>query len=449
MLRLIAIETRLLFRERLAWIVLLVALSACAIGVVQGRALLIHQEESRAAFASESAAANRTLLESIAKADPTAAAVLPRRATMPIAAPLPPLADFTAGRIGYEDYGTAARFGLREDGLFKRTRLDNPELLARGNLDLGFVAVVVLPLLLIALGYGVFAADRDSGIARLLLVQKSTPLRLLMVRSVPRLLIILLPLIAAALVLLAAGPALPGRGAAAGWWLAIAALLSLFWWSVILLVNSLRVSAESAALGLIALWATLTLVLPAAIGAAAQAANPPPSRFAQIAASRMAELRANSAFENDHPELTDEVAERARQAQRAVRIDRDVENATRPLNARFEAQRAAQQRTVTSLSYLSPAAVAAIGQASVSGTDSATWLQFRQSARDYLTTVKASLAVLILAGQPLTVESYHALPRFSWQPAPARPLSPVLYLAVLTLVVGTVALHRFRNATIV
>ncbi|HTU13063.1 MAG TPA: ABC transporter permease subunit [Allosphingosinicella sp.] len=443
--RLVALETRLLFRERLAWIVLAVAALACVMAVVQGGALLGAQQQGREAFAAESRTAEEGLLKSIAEAEPAAAAVLPRRATLPILAPLPPLADFSAGRVGFEDYATNARFGLREDGMFKRSRLDNPELLSRGGLDLGFVAVVVLPLLLIALGYGIFAADRDSGISRLLLVQQPSPTRLLLARSVPRLAVVLVPLLLSALVLLFAGPSLPGRGAAIGWWLGLTVLLVLFWWAVILLVNSLRVSAESAALSLVALWILFTLVMPAAIGAIAQATNPPPSRFEQIAASRAAELRANSEFENDHPELTDEAAERARTARRAVQIDRDVETALRPLNSRFEEQRLAQQRTVDALSFLSPAAVTASGQAMVAGTDSATWLEFRQAARGYLTLIKSRLAQLILAGQPLTADGYRGLPRFDWRPEPQAPVGPALYLMLLTLLVGGIAFRRFRK----
>jgi ABC-2 type transport system permease protein len=162
MLRLLSLETRRLFRERLGWVVLVVMTLACVIAVIQGRTVMAEQQEGRAAFAAGQAEAERTLLRAIASASPATISIIPRRTSLPIVAPIPPLADFSTGRMGFEAYSTMARLGLREDALFKQTRLDNPEMLARGQVDLGFVVAVILPLLLIALGYGVFASDRDT-----------------------------------------------------------------------------------------------------------------------------------------------------------------------------------------------------------------------------------------------------------------------------------------------
>lgn len=251
---LLRLELRVLARQRISLVLLLLALGFCALAYANGRALLAQQLAGRAASASEQAAATARVTEMIAaKADPATAVLYPFRVQLAVLAPVPPLVDFSAGRASFENYATTVSLRARADSLFKRTQLENPEALARGSFDLGFFAVIVAPLLLIGLGYGLFTADRDSGTARLILAQAGAPLRLLAVRSVPRLALVAVPLVATALLLLATGPALPGRAAAAGWWLAVALALLGFWWAVILLVNSLKVSAETAALMLVGL----------------------------------------------------------------------------------------------------------------------------------------------------------------------------------------------------
>lgn len=207
MKRLIAIEARHLLRERLTLAILAIAIAACALAFVNGRALLGHQIEARALSAAEDAGTEKEFRETIRTTAKLEDAILhASRLSLPVAAPVPPLADFSAGRSGFENATTIVRLRSRPDTLFKRTQLDNPELLARGTLDLGFVAVAIAPLLLIGLGYGVFAGDRDSGAARLILAQGGGPFRLLAVRGVLRLGLVFAPLLATALTLLATGP---------------------------------------------------------------------------------------------------------------------------------------------------------------------------------------------------------------------------------------------------
>ena len=444
MVRLIALEGRRLFRERVGWIVLLVMTIATVTAVVQGRAALHEQERGRAAFLTERAEADKAIAQQIAEATAETAPILPRRATLPILAPVPRLADFSMGRTGFENYATTIRLGLREDSLFNEVRLDNPEILARGGIDLGFVAIAIMPLLLVGLGYGVFTADRDSGVARAALAQ-GPAIRLLIARSLPRLAIVFAPLLLAAGWLLLEGPSIEHRLISAVGWLSVALLLGLFWWSLVLLVNSFRLSAESAALLLISVWAVVTLILPPLISAAAQVAYPPPSRLEQIAVSRAAELAATNAFENDHPELTEAAAERRRQAERAVEIDRQAEAAIAPISARFEDRRARQRSIVEMLSFLSPTLVAANAGSALAGTDGGTWLAFRSAASAYLAESKQALRAILLSDRPLTLSRYQALPSFRWQPPVKFPLTALLYLAGLTLVIGAIAHRRFRN----
>jgi ABC-type transport system involved in multi-copper enzyme maturation permease subunit len=300
--------------------------------------------------------------------------------------------------------------------------------------------------LLIALGHGLFTADRDSGAARLVLAQAGGPGRLLVARSVPRLALVTLPLLLGLGGLLAAGPDVPGRAAAALGWAGIMLLYLALWWAIILWVNSYRISAETAALTLVSAWAVLTLVVPVLISAIAQIAYPPPSRFEQIAAARAAEIAATSAWDNDHKQSPEgDVAGAFADLARSLAINARIENAVAPITQRFDDQLAQQQRVIGALSLLSPARVAADALTASAGTDSDSALAFRRSAAAYLEALKRPIAALSAQGRTLSAADYATLPRYTAPPHRPAPLPAILYLAAATAIIGTLAMRRFAR----
>jgi ABC-2 type transport system permease protein len=448
MIGLIAIETRLLLRSKLALMVLALLSAVLALAVANGRALLTEQMTARAAAAAEIAEATAKLQEQLAKGPPLEEAVLlPTRVRTPIVAPLPPLVDASAGRAAFEPNTATAGLRARADTMFRRTSLENPERLARGQLDLGFVAVVIAPLMLIALGAGLFSADRDSGAARLVLAQAGSVGALLVARSVPRLALVAVPILLALRVLLLAGPDVPGRAQAALLWALIALASLAVWWAAVLLVNSLNITAETAALGLVGLWALFTLVMPALITANAQLVHPAPSRFAEIAAARSAEINASLAWETDHPDLaSDKVEARRASVARGVSINDKVEAAVAPVSQRFGEALAAQQALASRLAFLSPPLLASDAMANASGTDLAAAKAFRAAAARHLAEVKASLGAVIAGDGLLTPERLAGLPRFE----PPRPdnsaaLPALLWLGLLALLLAGLAARNFAR----
>lgn len=447
MLRLVAIETRQLLRERVALLLLLVLTAACIVAVVNGRATMQSQIDGRAASAAEDMKADEGFRKRLTSPLPPEEAILsPYRMRLGVSAPVPVLVDFSAGRATFENYSTQVTMRARPDTLFKRTNTENPELLARGSFDLGYVAIVLAPLLLIGLGYGLFASDRDSGTARLILAQAGSPVRMLTARSIPRLLMVIAPILVATLVLLATGPELAGRSAAALQWLGIAALLVAFWWAVILFVNSLKLTAETAALALVSAWAVFTLVLPSAISAIAQSAYPPPSRFEQIATARAAEVASTTAYENDHPDaVADDAAGRQASIRKTWEIAQKVDAAIAPINTRFDTQLSAQQNLVRTLGWVSPPLIAGEALTAHAGTNTATWLGFREATRSYLDAFRKAGGKHVEDGTIIDAKAYAAIPRFAWTPKPQSGFVAALVLALLTLGIGGFALRRFAK----
>lgn len=447
MFQLIALETRILRRDLVAGLMLLVLLVATGLAIANGAALIAAQQSGRATAAAEAAKAEKRMVETFAKPiEGVDGIYLPFSISKAVTAPLPPLVDVTAGRATFDPYATTAGLRSRADTLFKRTQLGNPEILARGSLDLGFVAIIVAPLLLIGLGHGIFVADRDNGTARLVLAQAGSPGRLLVARSIPRLALVLIPLLLALTWLLVTGPSVHGRAAAALSWSLVVILYLALWWAIILLVNTLRISAETAALALVSTWALVSLVLPALITAIAQIAYPPPSRFEQIATARAAEIAATTQWANDHKQAPEgDIAGAVADMRRSVAIASKIETAVAPINAQFDDRLAQQQRIVSALSLLAPAQVASDALAASAGTDSQTALAFRQSAAGYLKELQVPVNALANNGQALTATAYVALPHYNPPLPRSSPIAAMLYLAIATGVIGAIAARRFSH----
>jgi ABC-2 type transport system permease protein len=447
MLKLIAIETRLLLASRPALAALLVLCLMLAIAMANGRSLLAGQIATRAAATAEAGEARAKLTEQVAKGLPAEEAVLlPVRVRDGAVSAVPPLADVVAGRAATDPAAASISLRSRPDNLFRRPSLENPEQLARGSLDLAFVAVVVAPLLLIALGHGLFSADRDSGAARLVVVQSGRLGPLLLARSLPRLALVAGPILLALALLLATGPDLPGRAAAALDWAALALALLAAWWGAILWVNSCRVSADGAALALISLWALFTLVLPVLVAANVQLLHPAPSRLAEMAAVRAAEIAASGEWENDHPEVAASEAE-ARRASvaRAAGVNAHVEAAVAPVAKRFADALAAQQQASAALAWAVPPLLASQAMADAGGTGLAGAIGFRSEAAAHLARFKAVLGQVLAGDGLLTPQRLAALPRFS-APSPTRSAGPaLLWLGLLAAFFAAIATRNFAR----
>ena len=451
MLRLIALELRMVLRDRAALGLLAVLAAALALACLSGAALMESQIEGRAAAQTRQSEGTTQFRERLADAElpPEEAILSPYRLRQVLIAPLPVLADFSAGRAPIDPYAANVSMRTSPDTLFQRSGLENPELLVRGGIDLGFVVVVLAPLVLIGLLYGLFAADRDSGVARLIMAQAGSPVRLIGARILPRLALVLMPIAAAVLVQLATGPDVSGRWQAAGVWLLVASLFLLFWAACGAWINSLDIGAETAAFTLVALWALLTLVLPAAFSAIVQASYPPPSRFEQIAAARAAEVASTEAYENDHPEIaSDEFEARLASLRQTWDVAQKVEAATAPIDRRFGAQLAAQQRFAEGLSWASPALVAKRALEQTAGTDAGAGQGFRAASEAYRAAFRRFGGGFVERGAIMRAADAAQIPRFSLSPASIAPWGAIAALAALAAGLMLLAKRRFSRLTL-
>lgn len=448
MVRLLLHDLRMLRRDRLALLVLLIGLAVTGLAVANGARWIDHLDQRRTAFLERTGAEQAAYRARFAGPDWTDvdSADAPYTSKRSFAFPVPLLADFTIGRSDIEPGMAEVRMGYRSDTLFRNYQIDNPERLLRARIDLSFVAIVVAPLLLIALGYGLVSADRDRGTLRLIAVQAGGLGMLLGARSVSRLGLVILPLMVGAGALLLIGPDDPLRLGAALLWLGVAIVGLLFWWALILLVNSLRLTAESAAFLLIAAWIVLVFAAPPLINSAAQALHPPPSRMAQIIESRRAEQLAAETYRNDHGTDGLEELQRVKDViAQYQRISTAHDRAIRPLADSFDRQLAAQHQAVRRAQWLSPPMIVSDTLAQIAGTDAHAYRGLKATAFAYLDAYKAALDRGIAGNRLFTLADYDALPLFKPPPAPGVEWLGMGWTCLVTAILLLLALRRYRR----
>lgn len=452
MLQLTWLDAVQLTRDRVALWALAIGLAITAVAVWSGHAWLDKMSQERAAFLQDGDTRLQAFRENLLKgnATPEQLALAPVRLSLPLAYPVPELADFSIGRSDIEPATAEVRVRYRSDTLFRNYQTDNPERLVRGRIDLSFVVVVVAPLLLIALGYGLFSGDRDRGTAQLVLAQAGSPARILAARSLNRVALVALPVLLGGITLVAIGPQPEERALPALQWLGVALLCLLFWQAAILCINALRIRSETAALVLVGIWMVQVFIAPAIINATSHYLSPPPSRLSLIVESRSAEIAATGTYENDHPELAaDPALPLAEQYRRTVArnygIGMAIENQLAPLMRSFDDQLSRQMAFVETAQFVSPPMMFSSLLATIAGTDTLAYARHRKAAFDSLAAFKQSIGTLLASGKSFSVADLDALPRYAAPPHGGLPLAPLLASLAVTLVLGFLAWRLYRR----
>lgn len=450
-------DWRLLMRSRVGMAAVLLTVAFVTLATWNG-AQFAGQWQAQAEAATTSAAETRTrLLDDIAAGQSWAA--FPFSAESAIVLPPAPLADIASGRADLDPRATTAFTFRKQHELFRHYEIDSPLALAQGRFDLAFVLQTLLPLLVIALGYGVLAEERERGLDRVLAVQQVPPRRLLAGRLLARAMLLVVPLLAvfAWLWLMGGTHALDTaqRSLRLGWALALAVGYLAFWWALVAWVGTWRLREGQTLLALLAAWVLLVLALPALAGLVSRELHPPPSRFELIAAARVQEIDGvkRSAellgdYAHDHPELDAKAGgDLPAWASTLFLTSRLVDEAVAPVVHRFDAALAAQQATVERWQFATPALMLQRGLMAAAGTDERRREAFFAQSRAHLVEFRERTGRMMLGGESLDAQRLQALPGFAFvEPDGASAWRvvrwPLLVLWALSIVLLTIALRR-------
>ncbi len=166
----------------------------------------------------------------------------------------------------------------------------NPLLQELGLPDFSTLVLLLTPLAVIALAYGLLQEERECGTWRLVCMHSAQPYRVIAMALGVRWLAVSAVVAVASLLAFGLDPGSTGQALAT--WLAAATGLAALWCAIAALFCFGRVSAAACAAGLLSLWLLANFAIPVALAWAAERVHPMPSRLTQIVELRLAQQEA-------------------------------------------------------------------------------------------------------------------------------------------------------------
>lgn len=375
-----------------------------------------------------------------------------------------PLTSMAVGQSDLLPYYYDVSINTNETTFLQNGEVENPLNLMVGRFDLAFVAIYLLPLLVLALGFNVLSGEREQGTLALTLSQPVSARRVVAAKLVFRAILVMAAAIGVSLigVLITGSFGASGPAGRALLWCAALVVYALFWFLLTAWINSLGRSSSWNATVLVGAWLMLVVVLPSAINIAAGLLHPLPSRVDMITAQREAsndavkrrsELLAR--YLEDHPELAGgEAAEESNRAALAWAATDAVNRRMEEVAAQHQVRRDAQTELVRRYRFLSPALLAQEMLIDAAGTGDARFVRFQSQVREFAGQWRSFFVPAILSGEKLSIDVLTRIPEFTYVDESLgevvrRAVVPFFALAALVGLVGAgawVGLGRIRGA---
>lgn len=440
-------------------LVVLVSLAA----VLSGRAHVDRTVTAQKDFTQKSATALaewRDALETIERAGASTSPydAQPMNIRIPASLPPSPLGDFAIGATTLHPSMTEITPWSNSVNLFGEYEFANPTTLALGRFDLAFVAVVIIPLLMIVVSFDVLAADRESGRLRLGAAQRADRSSGVFARLLVRNGAIWAGFAATLVFALIASPSVMSADRVAHFaaWTAICLVYFSFWVAVIAAAVAWIRRGDAAAAVLAAAWALLVFALPGLTAGTADFLNPPPARLAYLSEMRAAQGaaereadRLTEGFLRDHPTLTVSDEEVPGYFRSAFLANRETERRTAGILEDFVRSADARRAIADRAQYLSPPLIVHRALVAVAGADIDRMLAFKAEARRALGRLSDAVASAVITKRRISLAEFDRLERFQFGDAPlsrtlARFAIPIAYVLALTGLLLILARRRFR-----
>jgi ABC-2 type transport system permease protein len=326
------------------------------------------------------------------------------------------------------------------DPFLRTPSIENPLHLLGGRFDLAFVIVYLLPLLVLATGYGLLSQERESGTLPLVLTQPIGTGTLVAGKLLARFALLVGAVVVTTALLLLSGGAAPGAWSDLALWSLTVAAYAGFWLLLVAIVNGRGKSSAENAMTLATAWLVLTILVPSALNVAATSLYPVPSRAEMIGVEREAAEEAQergaallAAFYQDHPELApDSAAGPVNFAAQSWAVQEEVERVTAPVRAAYDAQADQQRALIRRFRFLSPALLAQEALQEIAGTGEVRYRAFRGAVAELRTAFRAFIGAKIVRADAFRRTDVSALPSFD----PARVADPTRNQRVLINLVG-------------
>ena len=303
-----------------------------------------------------------------------------------------------------------AYYGFNVTSLHKQIyvgELANPMKLLTGNFDLSYVIVFLLPLLIVALFYNLYAFEKEGGT---LLLLRSQPVALFFTLASKGFLRFVVVVILATLLLILAfllqGISLPEHTALFMKWLLLIYGYCFLWTLVMGGIVWLRQSAALSAMLGLGVWLIFTLVTPAMLNLFVLADEPLPKRAEIIHAVRTLN---DKNWESPKSFVFDQFYPENPQYNQGDTTDFNkwyyasftlLDAEAKTLNEQFEKQVAARNKLLDQWQWLAPAAAVHEKLSSIAQTDRNSHLAFLQRIESFHQGLKDIYYARIFAAEP-------------------------------------------------
>lgn len=341
--------------------------------------------------------------------------------------------------------------------------VSNPMRLFAGNIDLSFVWIYLLPLLVIACCYPLYAEEKETGTAALLMVQNISLRRIIAYKLLFRMLII------SCLVLLLNGigflwaPGHAGNAAANTWWCIITQLYILIWCAGSWTVVCCRLNSTLTALLLTGCWLLTVMIAPALVNIYVLAKRPLPlhTELASLERHESEEIWAMppyalvDSFNAAHPQYAASMNYTKDTVHGSDRffagyhylLEKRVSRAA----ALLDSQVTARNQYFERLALFDPALCTQQLFNELAGSSLADYRAYRQQVNAFQQRWKTFLYPWQLSGKPLGPRQYRQFPVFRLQKGtlPVGRLATTCLmqaaLIVLLLIAGVVLFNRNKQ----
>ncbi|CAK9039504.1 Probable ABC transporter ATP-binding protein NosF [Durusdinium trenchii] len=356
---------------------------------------------------------------------PSPYAARPMNLRLPASLPPAALADFAIGSGDLFPTTTKLTGWANPADLFIEYEFANPTVLGMGRFDLTFLVVVILPLVMIAASFDVFAGERERGRAKITAIQagniRASVWKRLMLRNIS--IWAVFSLIALLAAIIAPTPQMSvARFASFLAWAGVSWAYGLFWFAMIACAVAFGRRSETVAAMLFAVWAIFVFAVPAVGGAVAEAAYPPPSRLVFLSEMREGEVEAvreaeklTNTFLADHPEMALSTEDVPGFFRGAFLSNREAGKRTTPVLEAFTASRENRKTLVERLQFLSPALIANNALVMIAGGDVGRNMAYQEQARAALNDLYERIGPAVVAKQRISIAEFDAIPAFAFQ----------------------------------
>jgi ABC-2 type transport system permease protein len=357
--------------------------------------------------------------------------------------PPAPLSIISTGQSDLFPYYYKLTLSKRQ-ALYHSEEIENPHVLYNGSFDLSFVIIFLLPLVIIAFTYNIYAAEKQNGTLQLLMAQNTSVQKITAYRLLFRYLLFCgFTTVILFTGLLSFGINVSASFSALAKVIGIVWLYAAFWFAFAFMINSFKKNAGFNATVLTGSWLLLVLIIPTILSVVVNQLHPNRSRLDLITKTRdISDSIASSnnvlnRFLEEHPEFKPANTAQPDRNSTTLRSRIEVEMQKEILLNEFAITTQKREALVNRYRFFSPAIFMQQLLNNVAGTNEKRYVDFDNQVKKYHQAYRNYFEPLVYRQEKFSAENASKVPNFIYNAninlASSGNTANILFLLLLTI----------------